>query len=255
MTLTSSERSVRLSGMTDSSATPIPHGTASGFSYHKCRCDQCKAWKQAKDKAYYEANKEKVKARVKKYADENRDVVRERVRAHYEANAEQIAQQKAEYYRANKEAVYEKVKAWRVANPERAKQINAAYRERNREQLRIKNLAYYYERMRNDPEAVRKTRLAATKTPRGIVSSRSARHKRRGAPLTAESKAWWLSLVDPLCTYCGDPATTIDHIIPLSKGGSGERENLTPACKRCNSRKNQMSVEDFLKLLREEGGL
>src|SRR5271165_1506002 len=34
-----------------------------------------------------------------------------------------------------------------------------------------------------------------------------------------------------LCWFCGDPATTIDHAIPLSHGGSGKPWNLIPACK------------------------
>ena len=41
----------------------------------------------------------------------------------------------------------------------------------------------------------------------------------------------------PQCTYCGAPATEADHIVPLLHGGGNEIENLTPACKRCNSRR------------------
>lgn len=37
-----------------------------------------------------------------------------------------------------------------------------------------------------------------------------------------------------ICTYCGQEATTVDHIIPLSKGGTDDDDNLTSACTTCN---------------------
>jgi 5-methylcytosine-specific restriction endonuclease McrA len=36
------------------------------------------------------------------------------------------------------------------------------------------------------------------------------------------------------CMLCGKPATTVDHILPRSKGGGDEPENLRAACGRCN---------------------
>lgn len=64
--------------------------------------------------------------------------------------------------------------------------------------------------------------------------------------------AWVESLVDPLCTYCGKPADSIDHIVPVINGGTGDRENLTPACMDCNRKKHSMSVEAFLKRIETE---
>lgn len=40
------------------------------------------------------------------------------------------------------------------------------------------------------------------------------------------------------CTYCGDPATTTDHVIPRSRGGTNTKDNLVPACATCNSLKS-----------------
>lgn len=45
----------------------IRHGSNSAYSYHKCRCEVCVEAKKAKDRAYYEKNAEKVKARAKQY--------------------------------------------------------------------------------------------------------------------------------------------------------------------------------------------
>ena len=38
----------------------------------------------------------------------------------------------------------------------------------------------------------------------------------------------------PTCT-CGDPATEVDHMLPLRLGGTHRWENLRPLCKRCHS--------------------
>ncbi|NAE18264.1 hypothetical protein GUJ16_13385 [Enterococcus hirae] len=36
---------------------------------------------------------------------------------------------------------------------------------------------------------------------------------------------------------CGHPASEIDHVKPLSRGGSAWPANLRPACRTCNSKK------------------
>ena len=44
---------------------------------------------------------------------------------------------------------------------------------------------------------------------------------------------------NPPCTYCGRQATEADHIVPIHAGGDNSLDNLTPACKTCNSRRGQ----------------
>ena len=39
------------------------------------------------------------------------------------------------------------------------------------------------------------------------------------------------------CVYCGQPATCLDHVRPLSRGGEEAERNLVAACERCNKRK------------------
>ena len=52
------------------------------------------------------------------------------------------------------------------------------------------------------------------------------------------------------CAICGNPVKykkmTIDHIVPLSKGGTNGMDNLQLACKRCNLMKSDFSTEEFL---------
>jgi len=50
------------------------------------------------------------------------------------------------------------------------------------------------------------------------------------------------------CTYCGAAAAVLhcDHIIPASRGGTSEPDNLTTACKRCNLSKHDRTPEEWL---------
>lgn len=61
-----------------------------------------------------------------------------------------------------------------------------------------------------------------------------------------------------LCAYCGcrvftgryggPQLATIDHKIPLSRGGTWKRFNLTCACKGCNELKADMTATEFMAL-------
>ncbi|XP_008805374.2 uncharacterized protein LOC103718365 isoform X2 [Phoenix dactylifera] len=47
------------------------------------------------------------------------------------------------------------------------------------------------------------------------------------------------------CQYCSSRANlTIDHVLPISRGGEWKWENLVTACARCNSRKGQKTLEE-----------
>ncbi|EKX46463.1 hypothetical protein GUITHDRAFT_152362 [Guillardia theta CCMP2712] len=47
------------------------------------------------------------------------------------------------------------------------------------------------------------------------------------------------------CQYCGSPATTLDHIVPKSKGGQHSWENLVAACSSCNKKKGSRLLSDM----------
>ena len=65
------------------------------------------------------------------------------------------------------------------------------------------------------------------------------------------------------CWYCGfsfsrkydrknEPlagAFTVDHVIPMIRGGSDEIENLVPACFSCNGIKKARTLEDFREIM------
>jgi 5-methylcytosine-specific restriction endonuclease McrA len=51
------------------------------------------------------------------------------------------------------------------------------------------------------------------------------------------NEAWYraISVAGKQCHWCSEPATTKDHLVPLSRGGAHAPHNLVPACHACNS--------------------
>lgn len=47
------------------------------------------------------------------------------------------------------------------------------------------------------------------------------------------------------CGYCGAAATTIDHVLPRSRGGRHSWENVVSACHRCNHRKADRTLDEL----------
>jgi len=47
------------------------------------------------------------------------------------------------------------------------------------------------------------------------------------------------------CGYCGENATSLDHIVPRFKSGSSNRNNLLPCCRRCNESKASRKMEEW----------
>lgn len=77
---------------------------------------------------------------------------------------------------------------------------------------------------------------------RGIISRNNSR-KRGIDPISADTQIYLLEKFENKCAYCNEnKADTFDHIIPISKGGKTELDNIVPACRFCNSSKNNQDV-------------
>lgn len=54
-----------------------------------------------------------------------------------------------------------------------------------------------------------------------------------------------------VCEYCGetflDEDMTLDHMIPQERGGPTITNNLVPSCRECNSKKSNMTAEQYIK--------
>lgn len=79
------------------------------------------------------------------------------------------------------------------------------------------------------------------------AQARKEAHTRRCAAYTEDGWFYAEEILrrDP-CSYCGEPAGTIDHITAVHRGGDGDWVNLTAACLACNSGKGPKNLLEYL---------
>lgn len=71
---------------------------------------------------------------------------------------------------------------------------------------------------------------------------------------------WWKrKRSSGICHYCGrrfkPSELTMDHLVPVTRGGRSTQGNLVPACKDCNNKKKYllpMEWEEYLETLKSE---
>jgi 5-methylcytosine-specific restriction enzyme A len=70
------------------------------------------------------------------------------------------------------------------------------------------------------------------------------RRERAKARELRASQWWKRRIADGVCYYCrrrvGHGALSMDHLVPLGRGGRSIRGNVVPACKACNSKKQSL---------------
>jgi len=69
------------------------------------------------------------------------------------------------------------------------------------------------------------------------------RERARARELRASQ--WWKRRIETgICHYCGQNvgrrALTMDHVVPVGRGGRSIRGNVVPACKSCNNVKKSL---------------
>ncbi len=62
---------------------------------------------------------------------------------------------------------------------------------------------------------------------------------------------WWQTLIGKgICHYCKkrflSGELTMDHIVPLSRGGRSVKGNIVPCCKSCNNNKKYLTPVDMI---------
>jgi 5-methylcytosine-specific restriction protein A len=76
------------------------------------------------------------------------------------------------------------------------------------------------------------------------VSKEEIRMEREKARVLRQTRWWKQKLARGICHYCGrhfpPSELSMDHIVPLIRGGKTTKGNLAPVCKDCNSKKKYL---------------
>lgn len=119
-------------------------------AYHKAHYEANKDKIKDREKAYREANKDKIKDRQKAYREANKDKINEFQKAYYKANKDKIKDRKKAYREANKDKIAESNKKWYKANKERVKEYGKAYYKANKDKVLKRLIAYDNKRRKED---------------------------------------------------------------------------------------------------------
>lgn len=181
-------------------------------------------------------------------------------RERYLADPERAKRLSRAWERENPERTAERVRRWRAANPEKQAEYERRWREKNRAKVSAYQRAYYAAHRERLLRLHRMWREANWELARASedawaaanrVKRREYQHRRRAA---VKRSAVILSdllevLVEQPCAYCGATEhIEIDHVVPLSRGGTHTPENLAPACGSCNRSKGAKLLEEWLPL-------
>ena len=90
----------------------------------------------------------------------------------------------------------------------------------------------------------------ANTDPKRIKSEREKARK-------LKKSQWWQNQVNRgICHYCHKTASeklTMDHVVPIARGGTSTRGNIVAACESCNrSKKLHTPVDQILNELRRK---
>ncbi len=179
--------------------------TKDSSEFYKGR-NQCKFCLSECGKAYYEAHIEEVTARHKVYRETTREAAREYGKTHY---AENLEKERA------------RIRAKSKDNPD-------YYRE-------------YYEANKETKQASNKAWRIANPEKMKVIRQRE-RALRTGAKATLTQEEWekiWQEF-NGRCFWCNDPATQMDHVVPLRPRqgelqGHHTKGNVVPSCQPCNN--------------------
>lgn len=144
---------------------------------------------------------------------------------------------------------------WRKENIEKARKAAREYARRqhqtNPEKQRCATHKWREENTETFLESNRKSARRWKKKNSSRVNDNE--NKRRAVKLKASvgdiPEDYFEQLIgfqDGRCVYCHlKIKLTVDHIVPLSRGGSHSWDNLVLACKRCNSSKHNKLLAEW----------
>jgi len=94
-----------------------------------------------------------------------------------------------------------------------------------------------------------------------LADEKQIRIEKEKARKMRQSGWWRRKCVNGICYYCRKKfkasELTLDHIIPIIRGGRSVKENMVPCCKECNNKKRYllpMEWKEYMESLQIPGG-
>lgn len=195
------------------------------------RCKECEsAW----HRAHYEANREKVAERGRRWYAENSERRAVSRKAYYRANREVFAENQRRWNAANPDRRAELSRQWRIANADRLREWTREYRDANREHLQEAGRAAYARNPEKYIERAARRRAMTAGSAVGPVDLES---------LWTDSCGICGHALDREVCYPDPMSKSLDHIVPLSRGGAHEQSNLQWAHLFCDVSKGARMPE------------
>lgn len=233
----------------------------SEFDSSRKRCCECKQVLDA-DRFY------KCSAKKDGLAAKCKDCDREYQREYRKKNPEYFRARGRKERTERPELNAARTKRWREKNAERKAAMNKAWREANREHVAETYKRWRERNLEQDLEAAKrwyrenKDRKAATnkrwrESNRETLRLAAAARRAGGVGFESVEDLWVaLDAQGNECCYCGASMLDgfeIDHMTPVSRGGTNDRANLALSCVPCNRSKGTKTVEEFLAWQRLRG--
>lgn len=79
-------------------------------------------------------------------------------------------------------------------------------------------------------------------------------HREKARARELKRSQWWKNLLgNGRCHYCKElqlpRLLTMDHIVPIIRGGKSTRKNAVPCCKDCNNSKKYLLPSEWMNYL------
>lgn len=158
--------------------------------------------------------------------------------------AKEARRKDPEKHRAYHRAYYAE---WHKRNPDKQREYQLRWYAKDPQNARDIALASYHKHYEKNREALQHR------------SSENCARRRNGFIVCDLTLPEWRQLLedaDYCCTYCGNSLDAFwppekDHKIPVARGGQHTKDNITPACKSCNSSKKDKTQDEYFEYLQK----
>ena len=166
-------------------------------------------------------------------------------RERYLANREKRLAKQKEYYQQNREKAIEYARQWSKDNPEKCKEYHEVYAEKYPEKERLRHFNKAKKYREEKPELVKEwDRRWRENHPEKVALKNQKRRAKYSEFLVTEKDI--RKIYSSQCVACGTyERITLDHIVPLSRGGNHSLGNLQPLCFSCNSSKGNKLMSEW----------